>query len=278
LFEAEESSESRSQGGTLDIHGDSGQLALKAAQLFSEFEKYARHDGSAFKIIGKDATVGWADDGLGGRGDRPEIDRRVLRKILLESLDEGTVTWGKKVIKVSEDTSSTIDTPQFTVELEGGEKESGFELVVGAEGAWSKVRDLLTDENPFYSGITCVEAQIDDIDARYPELANRVGAGTCFQVHQDRALISQRLGDGSIRTSAMIRAGEDWPTSCGINWADDHASKCALIDEKFADWEQLGKDMILRSDGPLVVRPLYMLPIEMKWATRPGYVLSSSNS
>ncbi|KAF5361058.1 hypothetical protein D9756_004463 [Leucocoprinus leucothites] len=271
LFELDESYHSRSQGGTLDIHGNSGQLALKAAGLFDEFRKYARKEGEAMKMLDQDGTVGWADDGSGGLSDRPEIDRQMLRKILLDSLDDGMISWGKKVVAVSEDPSSTSTVPQFTVELESGEKEGGFELVVGADGAWSRVRGLLTDETPFYSGITSIEARISDIDSKHPDLAERVGAGTCLQSGHSSILISQRNGDGSVRTYAQLKVDEDWETTCGIDWADTEASKQALVDSKYAGWEPLGKGFVTRSEGPLLIRPLYMLPVNLKqWKTHPG--------
>ncbi|KAJ3561204.1 hypothetical protein NP233_g10334 [Leucocoprinus birnbaumii] len=275
LFELDESRTSRSQGGTLDIHGDSGQLALKAAEIFDEFKKHARYDGQAMKIIGDDGTVAWANDGsmYSPGSDRPEIDREMLRKILEESLDEGMVNWGKKVVRVSEDATSTESVPSFTVDLEGGEKQGGFELVVGADGAWSRVRGLLTEERPFYSGVTSIEARINDIDANHPDLAQRVGAGTCFQLGHLATLVNQRNGDGSVRTYSQIKVDENWTTTCGIDWSDAEGSKKALVEKCYSTWEQVGKEFILRGEGNLIPRPLYMLPLEIRWETRPGVTM-----
>ncbi|KAF5350991.1 hypothetical protein D9756_008291 [Leucocoprinus leucothites] len=279
LFELDESPTSRSQGGTLDIHKDSGQMALKAAGLFTEFEKHARREGAALKILDKDGKVVFADDGLNPEGsdvmppDQPEIDRRDLRKIFLNSLGEGVVEWGKKVVNILEDESSTKEKPQFTVEFEGGAKESGFELIVGADGAWSRVRGLLTKEKPFYSGVTFIEARVDDVDAKHPDLAERVGLGSCWQLNGISALFSQRNTDGTVRTYASIRVEEDWVTTCGIDWTNAPASKHTFIEKNYAGWDDLGKGFVLRSDEPLIVRPMYMLPVEMKWETRPGVTL-----
>ncbi|KAJ3573067.1 hypothetical protein NP233_g2672 [Leucocoprinus birnbaumii] len=279
LFELDASSESRSQGGSLDLHTDSGQKALKAAGLFTEFKRLSRQDGAALKFLERDGTVVWADDGLSPEGsdimppDRPEIDRQELRKILLDSLDEGTVEWGKKVILISEDEDSTEDRPQFTLELADGMKVSGFELIVGADGAWSRVRPLLTDQKPFYSGVTNVEARIENIDEKHPDLADRVGRGTCFQANGPSILLSQRNGQGNVKTYAAAKVDEGWVNSCGIDWTDSEGSKRALIDLRYAGVDKLGQGFVLRSDGLLTVRPLYMLPIEMKWETRPGVTL-----
>ena len=46
--------------------------------------------------------------------------------------------------------------------------ETGVDLVVGADGAWSKVRPLVTNEKPFYSDITAIELWALDVDKRNP--------------------------------------------------------------------------------------------------------------
>lgn len=276
LFELDSSPESRSQGGTLDIHKDSGQMAVKAAGLFEAFEKHARREAAAMKMLDKDGVLVWETDGQSQEGsdiltpDRPEIDRRDLRKMLLESLDEGTVEWGRKVIRIVEGENSTKERPQFSVEFDGGEMESDFELVVGADGAWSRVRGLLTNEKPFYANVTFVEACINDVDAKHPDLAERVGQGSCSQAHGNSATINHRISDGSVRTNAAVRVEHDWVTTCGIDWTDVEECKHAFVKQKFGDWEQLSKGFILRSDTPLAIRPLFMLPVEMNWETRPG--------
>jgi 2-polyprenyl-6-methoxyphenol hydroxylase-like FAD-dependent oxidoreductase len=45
IFEGEKSLDTRTQGGTLDLHTQSGIEALKRAGLYDEFVKRARFDG-----------------------------------------------------------------------------------------------------------------------------------------------------------------------------------------------------------------------------------------
>jgi len=45
IFESDAGMESRTQGGTLDLHTNTGIAALKKAKLYDEFLKYARYDG-----------------------------------------------------------------------------------------------------------------------------------------------------------------------------------------------------------------------------------------
>jgi 2-polyprenyl-6-methoxyphenol hydroxylase-like FAD-dependent oxidoreductase len=73
--------------------------------------------------------------------DRPEIDRHDLRALLLQSIPSERVQWNSRVEKFerSDDDDGTI-----SISLPGGRKEEGFRLVVGAEGAWSKARSLVS--------------------------------------------------------------------------------------------------------------------------------------
>src|SRR6188508_328342 len=69
IYEAEPSAEARTQGGQLDIHADSGQLALAAAGLTDAFRAIIHEGGQASRVLDKHGTVllEEPDDGTGGR-------------------------------------------------------------------------------------------------------------------------------------------------------------------------------------------------------------------
>jgi len=73
--------------------------------------------------------------------------------MLLDSLQPGTVIWNKK-LRSAEKSSTT--TAKYDLHVVSGVEE-GFDIVVGADGAWSRVQSFLTEKQPFYSGITAIE-------------------------------------------------------------------------------------------------------------------------
>lgn len=282
IYELEASRHERNQGGTLDLHPRAGQAALKAAGLFEEFLKYSRPEGEAMKLIKPDGSVLWDDNAtvtsqaaqkeLEGEGrDRPEIDRVKLRDILLDSLDEGTVKWGKKVMRVEPDPSAqgkhTIVFADFTT-------ETSIDLLVGADGAWSKVRPLLTDEKPFYSGITSIELWALDVDAKDPWLSEYIGKGSCFMFDEGRALQCQRQGTGAVRAYASLRVPEEWVDECGIDFANPSVTtRQQMVDKYWSDCSADVKRVILSAKDELIPRKLYMLPVGIQWKSKPGVTL-----
>lgn len=81
--------------------------------------------------------------GDGEDTDRPEIDRRDLRVLLLDSVPKDKIRWGAKVESLEKQ-----DDGMMSIRFTDGTTESGFRLVVGADGAWSKARRLVSFEIP----------------------------------------------------------------------------------------------------------------------------------
>lgn len=138
IFERDESaSRANERGGTLDIHTGSGQLALQEAGLLDQFKSLARYEQTTTIADAKGAVHLRLK--ASGDQDRPEIDRKDLRALLLSSVPANKVCWGMRVQRVQRDTDGLM-----SVHFADGTVESGFRLVVGADGAWSRARSLVS--------------------------------------------------------------------------------------------------------------------------------------
>ncbi len=241
VYELDASPTARDQGGTLDMHEESGQRALAEAGLYDEFRAAARIEGEAVRILDRHGVV-HLDESVGD-GTRPEVDRGALKRMLVDSLPSGTIRWGAKVTAVSE----------HEITLASGETVH-TELLVGADGAWSKVRPLLSDAEPVYSGLSFAEAHLDGA----PEI---VGMGTMFALDEGKGLIAQRNGDGRTRVYIAVQADKDWGST--VTWA-------RLLD-LFGDFAPELRALI--SGDTLVSRPIYALPVGHKWDRVEGVTL-----
>ncbi|KAG8732882.1 hypothetical protein FRC10_000548 [Ceratobasidium sp. 414] len=258
VFERDLSVDHRPQGGTLDLHTQSGQQAIRDAGLWDEFRKHARYDGQESKLLTKSGKV--------------LLHNQAMKSIVMCFGKYPTVVrWNHALVSIQPGDGQTFD-----LHFKDGKVESGFGLVVGADGTWSRVRPLLTDVVPFYSGACYIEANITHPDGpTYDTINKLVGRGSVCGCGDEKAIAGQRLGDNSIRVFAMFSIPHDDP-----NWAQRHfgdldssKARAELIGHFDQDWDAELRELIKLSDGEVVPRPLYMFPIGHKWEGRPGLTL-----
>lgn len=263
VLDLEASARTRPQGGMLDLHEETGQTALRVAGLHEQFRAEVHPGGQALRVLDKHARVllEEADDGTGGR---PEIDRGDLREILLRSLPENTIRWNSKVIG-----ARALGAGRHEVTLADGTVLT-TDLLVGADGAWSRVRPLLSDATPEYSGISFVELDLFDADTRHPECAELIGGGMFFALGDDKGFLAHRETDGSLHVYTALRAEEHWLST--LDFTDPDAVR-ATLSECFADWAPGLRRLIAECDGPPVPRLVHALPIGHEWQRTPGVTL-----
>lgn len=269
VFDLEASRDARVQGGMLDIHGDSGQVALRAAELHDAFRAIVHPGGEAMRVLDSRNRVRFEppDDDDDGDGGRPEVDRGQLRDLLLNSLPDGAVNWGAKVAAVQ----PVADRPgRHEVRFSDGETVT-TDLLVGADGAWSRVRPLVTEAKPAYTGISFVEVDLLDADARHPACAAVVGDGMLFALGAGRGLLAHRETDGSLHVYAAVRSAQDWLDT--IDFSDAAAAGAAVL-EQFDGWDPALLALIAEADGDLVPRKINALPVGLRWDRVPGVTLT----
>ncbi|MFF4841423.1 FAD-dependent oxidoreductase [Streptomyces collinus] len=263
VFDLDASPAARTQGGMLDIHDDSGQEALRAAGLHAEFLTRTHAGGQAVRVLDRHGAVR-LDEPDDGTGDRPEIDRGDLRDLLLGSLPEGTVRWGVKVTGAR----PLGDGRHEVTSADGGRFTAG--LLVGADGAWSRVRPLVSSAEPAYTGVSFVEADLLDADGRHPVSARVVGGGMLFALGPGRGFLAHREYDGSLHVYAAVTAPEDWLD--GIDFTDGEAARAAVLKE-FDGWDESLRALVRDADGTLVPRRIQALPVGHRWDRVPGVTL-----
>lgn len=263
VYEAEASPTARAQGGMLDIHDYNGQRALETAGLMEEFRGLVLEGRQAIRFLDRDGAVLFdkADDGTGGR---PEVQRGELRRMLLDSLPAGTVRWGHGIRAVRA--------------LGGGRHELTFvdgttvvtSLLVGADGAWSRVRPLLTAAAPEYTGCSFVETWLFDADARHPACAKAVGGGTMGAPAPGKAIMAHRESGDTLHTYALLTAPLAWFAAIDF---DDATAAVARVAGEFEGWAPALTALITDSDVAPVHRPFFALPPGLRWGRVPGVTL-----
>jgi 2-polyprenyl-6-methoxyphenol hydroxylase-like FAD-dependent oxidoreductase len=256
--------------GMLDLHQESGLAAIRACELFDEFKPLTAECADTMIVVNQDDTVVYTDNG--GLEYRPEISRHALIKLLLKEIPDDLIRWGMKLKSAAQISAAS----EIILEFE----ESGlltYDFVVGADGAWSKIRPLLTTEIPHSSGLHYVSLTIPNITSRFPALASFIGPGTMFALGTRNGIATHRSSQDSARLDLCVNEKNyevDGPAGVSIK----DLRETFLSDERvYGLWGPTLKELITvgfndeESVTPEVnVKPLAMLPIGHRWDTKAG--------
>ncbi|GLY03884.1 NAD(P)/FAD-dependent oxidoreductase [Actinoplanes sp. NBRC 101535] len=251
IYEAEASPQARTQGGQLDIHQHNGQVALATAGLTDQWRAIIHEGAETARILDRDGKVLFEEPG-DGEGGRPEVLRGELRQVLIDSLPEDTIVWGRRLAAADGRELRFADGSTVTADV-----------LVGADGAWSKVRPVLSAAVPEYVGTTFVETYLHDVDVRHPATATAVGRGAMYALTPGQGITAHREAGDVIHTYVQVNRPASW--SQGIT-ADRVAAE-------FAGWAPELTALIRDSDTPLVTRLIHTLPTGHRWDRVPGVTL-----
>ncbi|KAI1785316.1 monooxygenase [Ganoderma leucocontextum] len=262
-------------GGTLDLGWKSGQRALRENGLQGEFDKNSRPEGDEMRVYDGAGKLHLKHGGEGedvgpprGPEDlRPEIDRTVLRKLLLDAIPPHLIKWDHALSSVR-----AVGNGQHELIFADGSTTT-CDFLVGADGGNSRVRALVSPETPAFLGVNGAEVSLAPETTKLPELAEtiaNVGKGGMFGMQDSRLLCAQVNGDGRIRTYVFLREAESWTIP-----ADPAAAK-ATLKGYFSGWQRWLLNLIDYGDERAIYpRAMYTLPVGHAWAHVPGVTLVS---
>lgn len=260
VFERDSSAQARAQGGVLDMHADGGQFALNAAGLREGFLRLARYgdqDLCLYSPQGERLVYKPTDP----TDDHPELDRPDLRQLLLQSLPPEVVHWNHALAGIEQTGPGAPVTLQFR-----DHPAQVFDLVVGADGAWSHVRSLLSPAQPEYLGVLFYELHVRDVAERHPELRALVGNGSFGALGDRRGLLGHPTATRDLHVYAGLWTGD-------LPWDMQRPLTRAEVAQLFPGWAPSLLALIEHADEPMLPRPLYGLPIGHRWPHRAGLTL-----
>ncbi len=266
VYERDEHKDARSQGATLDLHHESGLAALQAAGLMDAFKANYRPEAGYMRILDKAAKIQFDENINGDDGfNRPEIDRGPLNTILLESLAPGTVVWDQQFSSLAHEGN------RIRLMFKNGTAVHA-DLVIGADGANSKVRPYITDLRPVYSGNMVLEGTVYDSANIIPKTHELLNGGKIFALGDSKTLVVSSKGDGSLVFYTGSSLPENWPRESGLNFSDKE-EVTAWFKTEFAGWGDTWLELFENASGPFIPRPQYCMPLDKSWPTLPNLTL-----
>ncbi|RDW72605.1 FAD-dependent oxidoreductase [Aspergillus mulundensis] len=248
--------------GMLDLHEESGLAALRECGLYNTFLTLTGECSEAQRVANIHGNIVYADEGE--LSERPEISRHALTNLLTEHLPPGSIKYGHKLLSVKPDTK----------ELDfGPHGKSPFDLLIGADGAWSRARTALTDVMPHYTGTQSITVTIPAISSKYPHLSSLIGRGSFSALGLRHGVMAQRGPADSARIYTFLSiTDEHFPSSSGLDKLDLKSAEERILTDanllgSFGEplKELFSASCAEESQGnpgltTLPIKPLYTLP------------------
>lgn len=201
---------------------------------------------------------------MAGAGKRPEIERGPLRDLLLDSLRPGTVHWDRR-LEAAEVTGEKVK-----LQFVGGESVL-VDVAVGADGANSRLRAVVTPVRPEYVGVALVEGVVADAKDAVPELWELLDGAALIALGTERTIGMGTKPDGSILFYAGLKSG-DAEGRQRLEAADDAVKRVAWFRENFEGWSGLWEPLFAKA-ASVVWRPLLVCPEDQHWEPKGNVTL-----
>lgn len=263
VFESETSPLSRDEGGMLVMQDEYGVKAIKMAGLLEKYQNIAVRGGDIVRVYDKTGSIRYKEEGI---RTHSEVERGELRKMLLESLPKNMVQWGKKVEHVN-----PLGNGRHEIVCSNGELFN-TDILIGADGAWSKIRPVVSNKKPTYSGITYIETQFENVDVKHQNIAELVGNGFMIALSDEKGIVTESKTRNRIIVYFAIKVDKKWIRSTENTLTNISITKSRLL-SYFKDWDTKLRTIITESESNFKLLPIYMLPVGHRWKHTPGITL-----
>lgn len=271
VYERDMDKNARVQGSPLDLHENSGLAALHKANLMKEFKENFMVGADKTTITNDQAEIFYSDhetkkeENFGNEHFRPEIDRGVLRKILINSLQPENIVWNSQFLSMEKQGNGWI--------LHFKNKESVYaDIVIGADGANSKIRPYITDIKPFYSGITMLEGNVYEAEKSVPKISAILRGGKIMAFGNEKDILMGQKANNEIGFYASFKTEENWATKSSLNFSN----KTQLLEwfkTNYSEWSNVWYELFENATTPFIPRPIYCMPLDQTWNTLPNLTI-----
>lgn len=271
VYERDIDKNARVQGSPLDLHDDSGLAALRKANLLDEFKQNYLVGADKTTITNAMAEVIFSDheteqsEDFGHEHFRPEIDRGALRKILLDSLQPENIVWDSHFLSMEKQDEGWL--LHFK-----NEKNAYADIVIGADGANSKIRPYITDIKPFYSGITMLEGNVYEAEKYVPNISAILRGGKIMTFGNEKDILMGQKANGEIGFYASFKTEENWAIKSGLDFSD----KSQILEwfkTTYSEWSNVWQELFENATTPFIPRPINCMPLNQTWEALPNVTI-----
>lgn len=252
VYERDKNPQTRIWGGTLDLHKDSGQEALKKAGLLESYYNMAIPMGIIMtdeqcKIITLKTP----------QYDNPEINRNDLRKIILGSLANDTVIWDRKLTGLS-----TKD-GKWVLHFEN-EMDEIADFVIGANGGMSSVRKYVTDNEVEDTGTFIIQGDVPQPEINCPEFYKLCNGNRLMTAFQGNLFVANPKNNGMLSYGIIFKKPEEFATNKNNLDFKNTKSVANFLSDRFSNWHE-SYHHLFNSTSFFVGLPTRKISLDKPW-------------
>ena len=255
VYERDKDSQARIRGGTLDLHKGSGQEALKKAGLLESY--YALAIPMGITVADEQGQVLFTKRPTPeNQYDNPEINRTVLRKMLLDSLREPTVTWDRKCTRLE------TCNGKWLLHFENG-IQAMADLVIVANGGMSGTRRYVTDAEAEDTGTFIIQGDIPQPGIKCPGFYQLCDGNRLMTAYQGNLLVANPYNNGVLTYGVIFKKPEEWADDNGSIMQHADSIRTLLLD-RFSHWDERYKELF-RATLSFDILPTRKLSLDKPW-------------
>jgi len=257
VYERDKDAQTRIWGGTLDLHKSSGQEVMKKAGLLDSYYHLSLPMGINFAdengkvMFTKKITPE-------NRYDNPEINRNVLRTMLLGSLKNDTIVWDRKF------TALEVRNGRWLLQFED-KPDAIADVVIIANGGMSKARNYVTDAEVEETGTFIIQGDVIGPEIKCPEFYQLCDGSRLMTAYQGNLLVANPSNNGALTYGVIFKKPDEWEQVNDVDFQQTE-SIIAFLSDRFSLWHDCYKQLF-RATSFFVGLPTRKLSMDKSWKT-----------
>jgi tetracycline resistance monooxygenase len=255
VYERDKDPQARIWGGTLDLHKNSGQEAMKKAGLLESYYALSLPMGIIFADE-QGNILSSRKPTQENQYDNPEINRNAFRTMLLDSLKIDTVVWDRKFTGLEEQNGKWL--LHF-----GNNSDATADLVIVANGGMSKARNFVTDREVEDTGTFIIQGDIPQPKINCREFYELCDGNRLMTAHQGNLLVANPYNNDVLSYGLIFTKPAEWIDDNGLDFQNNDIIIEFLLN-RLSNWDERYKQLI-RSTSFFVGLPTRKMPLDTPW-------------
>lgn len=255
VYERDKNPQARIWGGTLDLHKNTGQEAMKKAGLLDQYFAAATPMGRT--VTDSQCNVLFARKaGMETLAECPEINRNALRTLLIGSLKKDTVQWNRK-LESMQDAGGT-----WRLHFAEG-ADAVADMVIVANGGMSGIRQYVTDAAVKETGTFIIQGEVQQPERNCETFYKLCDNNILMAASKGKAFVANPRNNGALSYAVTFQKPDDW-VHAGVPDIRNTENTRLLLSDMLSGWHE-NFHQLFRSTTSFAGLPSRLLALDMPW-------------